>query len=116
MAGGTGMVLTPILGTEDFWGHFIVQTFIGSIASAAYPTNGYSVDPATVGQLNRFKVIDNADIAGGTNASGISWGYDYINKSIRGYQNAAGAGALAELSSTFPSSGTALLKITFYGR
>lgn len=104
MAGGGVSLLTFTHGpgqVEDFFGRTPTDVWDITIASGTYPANGYTLDPANLGQLNRFKTITEVYVSYKTTASlGITWEYDIVNKSLRGYQTAAAAGALAELSGT----------------
>lgn len=104
MAGGGVTLLTFTHGpgqVEGFLDQALTDVWDITIANGTYPTNGYTMDPANLGQLNRFKNITEIYVGYKTTASlGVTWQYDIVNKSLRGYQNAAGVGALAELSGT----------------
>lgn len=116
MAGG-GLLLVTWEHTypqaEDIWGRTITDLWDMMIASGTYPANGYSLDPANWGQLNRFKIITDAYFsAAETTGLPIYWDYDVTNKSVRGYQQGAGAGPLTELTGAV---GPFELRCRFYG-
>jgi hypothetical protein len=116
MAGGGITLLTFLHGpgqVEDFFGRTPTDVWDVTIASGTYPANGYTLDPANLGQLNRFKVITEVYFSPKTTATlGVLWEYDIANKSMRGYQQGAGAGALTELTGTV---GPFQLRCRFYG-
>jgi hypothetical protein len=98
---------------EDVWGRTPTDLWDVAIASGAYPTNGYSLDPANWGQLNRFKTITDVYFSGVDAPNlAINWTYDSTNKSMRGYQQGGGAGPMTELSGTV---GPFELRCRFFG-
>jgi hypothetical protein len=104
VAGGGVNLMTFTHGpgqVEDIWGRTLTDVWDVAIISGTYPTNGYTLDPALLGQLNRFKAVTEAYFSSKTASTlAIYWDYDVTNKSFRGFQDGAGAGALTELTGT----------------
>ncbi len=116
MAGGGLLLVTwehVYPQAEDIWGRTLTDLWDMNIASGTYPANGYSLDPAKWGQLNRFKTITDVYFSSSEVVSlPISWDYDAVNLSVRGYQQGAAAGPFTELTGTV---GPFELRCRFFG-
>lgn len=113
MAGGGATLLTLALvaNSEDIWGKTLTSVWDITIASGAYPTNGYTLDPVNLGQLSRFKSISDAYFgARGAGALGYLYLYDPINKSVRLY-TAGGTIAVPTVTVTGGQAAGAALQI-----